>query len=263
MKILVVDDDPIQRSVIAATLQARGDTVMTADSGESAVEMVTSGLHHFDTVLMDQQMPGGMSGAEAARRIRTLPDWRGQVTILAISAGDPPADNKLSDGFLSKDPGSLGGLREAMVDASAAGQARAIAEQQPPRSTLVNWMKINLVFLIGLAISFLLATVGGIWATGVWFSDLKHDNAEVRAVNAAQDRRLDDSHNAVVDIDRRLNEMTGRLADARRDAETNLANARRETDQSLAAEREGLAVLQAQLRFLGDRTPVAPIGGRR
>jgi CheY-like chemotaxis protein len=64
--VLVVDDQPLNRSVIAAKLQKLGVRVDTASHGLDAVEACRAASH--DLVLMDLQMPV-MDGLEAARLI--------------------------------------------------------------------------------------------------------------------------------------------------------------------------------------------------
>ncbi|MBF0189535.1 MAG: SpoIIE family protein phosphatase [Magnetococcales bacterium] len=69
MKILIVDDDPINRTILQRLLGKEGHEVITANNGRDGVEGFA--LHHPDLVLMDIRMPG-MNGYEAAREIKTL-----------------------------------------------------------------------------------------------------------------------------------------------------------------------------------------------
>lgn len=67
LRILVVDDDPIQREFSVVYLAAPGVEVVTAKSGEAAVSLLGSGI--FDIALVDYDMPG-MSGVELLQAIR-------------------------------------------------------------------------------------------------------------------------------------------------------------------------------------------------
>jgi two-component system, sensor histidine kinase and response regulator len=66
-RVLVVEDNPINRDVAEALLSVTGLVVEKADDGAQAVELVAS--RHYDIVLMDVQMPV-MDGLEATRLIR-------------------------------------------------------------------------------------------------------------------------------------------------------------------------------------------------
>lgn len=65
--LLVVDDDALNRDALSRRLARSGYTVLTAESGAQAIEMVGAG--RVDAVLLDVMMPG-MSGIETLRRLR-------------------------------------------------------------------------------------------------------------------------------------------------------------------------------------------------
>ncbi len=73
-RLLIVDDDAGQRSLLDSFLQGQGFETVLATSGEEALEALQAG--HFDMMISDVRMPG-ISGLEAFRRARqahaTLP----------------------------------------------------------------------------------------------------------------------------------------------------------------------------------------------
>ena len=68
-KVLLVDDEEIFREATARQLRVRGFTVLTADSGEAALELVKNDPP--EVVLLDQEMPG-MHGSETFVGIKEI-----------------------------------------------------------------------------------------------------------------------------------------------------------------------------------------------
>ena len=87
IRILVVEDNELNREIAKELLEDIGYLVETAEDGESAVLMIRrSDRDYYDAVLMDIQMPG-IDGYEAARNIRRLFDWEhSQIPIIAMTA---------------------------------------------------------------------------------------------------------------------------------------------------------------------------------
>jgi PAS domain S-box-containing protein len=83
-RILVVEDNAINQQVARELLEGVGATVVIADGGRAAVNMILGQGARFDAVLMDLQMPG-MDGFEATREIRRHPDHR-TLPIIAMTA---------------------------------------------------------------------------------------------------------------------------------------------------------------------------------
>ena len=82
LKLLVVEDNELNRQIACELLEMAGATVAVAGNGREAVEMVASGS--FDVVLMDIQMPE-MDGIQATRLIRKDSRFSG-LPIIALTA---------------------------------------------------------------------------------------------------------------------------------------------------------------------------------
>jgi two-component system KDP operon response regulator KdpE len=84
-RVLVVDDDSQILRAVRTTLQARGYTVSTASSGETALSMLKDDV--WDLVLLDLGLPG-IGGQEVIQRLRT---WS-EVPIMVLSVRDAQDD---------------------------------------------------------------------------------------------------------------------------------------------------------------------------
>ncbi len=92
-KVLLVEDEPSNRMVIALLLETMGVGVTVAEDGIEAIEKIEE--EEFDVIFMDIKMPR-MDGYEATKKIRE----KGISTpVVALTASDLPADGSDCDGF--------------------------------------------------------------------------------------------------------------------------------------------------------------------
>jgi two-component system phosphate regulon response regulator PhoB len=80
--VLVVEDEPAQREVLAYNLEAEGFRVTRAENGEEALLLVDEDAP--DVIVLDWMLPS-VSGIEVCRRLKMRPDTRG-VPIIMLSA---------------------------------------------------------------------------------------------------------------------------------------------------------------------------------
>lgn len=102
-QVLLVEDNPVNQSVIEAMLRSLGLAVCTAEDGLEAVERVSQ--QRFAAVLMDCRLPH-LDGYEATRRIRQLPNGA-RLPIIALTANALQGDRERCmaagmDDYLSK-----------------------------------------------------------------------------------------------------------------------------------------------------------------
>ncbi|EXJ14402.1 response regulator [Imhoffiella purpurea] len=105
LRLLVVDDNDINREVAQQIFADEGARVSLAGDGQEALDWLTSHPDQVDIVLMDVQMPV-MDGHEATRRIRQN-ERHSRLPVVALTAGamqsqELSAKEAGMDAFLSK-----------------------------------------------------------------------------------------------------------------------------------------------------------------
>ena len=106
MKVLLVEDNPVNRTLTQRLLEKLGCDVMTASDGEAASSLWQ--WHPFDVIFMDCLMPR-VDGFEATRRLRQWEDTQGKhrVPVVALTASAMEKDEELCreagmDSFVAK-----------------------------------------------------------------------------------------------------------------------------------------------------------------
>jgi CheY-like chemotaxis protein len=81
-KILLVEDNEMNRDMLSRRLVKKGYDVVIAVDGEQALELAHSETP--DLILMDISLPG-LDGWEATRRLKAMPETRA-IPIIALTA---------------------------------------------------------------------------------------------------------------------------------------------------------------------------------
>lgn len=97
--VLVVDDEPMIRDLIAAVLEDTGYTVMTVESGRRLLDLLGSTVP--DLVMMDVMMPDG-GGRETFEAMQAADHLRAIPVILMSAAVAPQTLDQRITGFLAK-----------------------------------------------------------------------------------------------------------------------------------------------------------------
>jgi two-component system, sensor histidine kinase and response regulator len=141
-RILVAEDNQMNRRVVEALARRRGWRITTVENGQEVLDL----LEHedFDLILMDVQMPE-LDGLEATRRIRQREAAAGgHVPILGLTAHArlEDRDNCLAagmDDYLSKplDPKAFFRTVDALLQTSRVGGEGALAAEMTEPDSLV------------------------------------------------------------------------------------------------------------------------------
>ena len=104
-RILVAEDNPVNQTVIARTLEKAGHQVVLAQNGREALQLWAAS--RFDVIFMDVQMPE-MGGLEATQEIRRREQETGnRICIMAMTANAMLGDRERClaagmDGYFTK-----------------------------------------------------------------------------------------------------------------------------------------------------------------
>ena len=146
MRVLLAEDNPLNRELAIELLQRAGVQVSTVSTGAEALEAVQRST--FDAVLMDVQMPG-MDGFEATRRIRALGGHLAFLPIIAMTAHAMAGDRERSlaagmDDHLSKPIDTAMLLRtlqrwgQSHSEANLSTFTAPLGEPEPPTAPLAR-----------------------------------------------------------------------------------------------------------------------------
>jgi len=115
MRVLFVEDDPMNRRVVKDMLNVVGADMAEAADAETGLKMIAEG--DYNVVLMDLRMPG-MDGLTAIGKLRTRTDGKQDLPVIVVTA-DTAIDLRErciaggADDVIQK-PVAMGALLDAM-----------------------------------------------------------------------------------------------------------------------------------------------------
>ncbi len=109
--VLVVDDEPVLRSIVREILHEEGYAVIEAADGRGILEIMAR--ERPALVLMDVMMPG-VDGREAYRQLRSRPEHQDVPVVMMSAAVQSNGLDPSISGFLAK-PFDLNRLVELVV----------------------------------------------------------------------------------------------------------------------------------------------------
>ena len=114
LRILAVDDHPVQTQLLALTLSGEGHIVETATSGRDAIERFDS--DHFDLVITDKSMPC-MSGDQLAAAIKAREPGTRVIMLTGLGGITEEDEEHMSEfvDLLVAKPASLKDLQAAIA----------------------------------------------------------------------------------------------------------------------------------------------------
>jgi len=92
-KVLIVEDNALNRDMLGRRLEKRGFALCYAESGELALDVATR--EKPDVILMDIGLGAGIDGLEATRRIKAIPDMAA-TPVIALTAHALATDRERS-----------------------------------------------------------------------------------------------------------------------------------------------------------------------
>ena len=125
LRVLVVEDHPVNRMIIEAWLTSAGHVAVSAENGQAALEMSTD--QAFDLILMDVNMPV-MDGLSATRALREHAGPNQAAPVVVLSASARAEDHEAgfaagADAYLNK-PIDFKALAAVLCRAAAGGRER-------------------------------------------------------------------------------------------------------------------------------------------
>jgi len=130
MRVLLAEDNPVNRLIVGAMLTRLGAEVIEATNGNEAIEQASREADNVHAILMDLHMPE-VDGIEATRQLRAQPSTA-HLPIIALTAAVLDAERAQAhaagmNGFVSKPAGEGDLLRALWAYSPGSGEGPASA----------------------------------------------------------------------------------------------------------------------------------------
>lgn len=91
-RVLIVDDDPVIRSLVEEMLQAEGYQVVVAEDGKHSIEIIEKEPKplNFNLIVLDVMMPG-MNGLDVLTRLK-LHTYSQKIPVIMLTGEDRAED---------------------------------------------------------------------------------------------------------------------------------------------------------------------------
>ena len=138
MKVLIAEDDPGSRLLLAAAIEKLGHECIAAEDGDAAAALYAQ--LHPEVVITDLSMPG-LDGSDVVRGIRSAPDAPyAYVLVLTAQAGEAQARAAMEAGAddLVIKPLEPAGLERKLIAAQRVTELHRRMHSDARQDTLTN-----------------------------------------------------------------------------------------------------------------------------
>ena len=89
--VFLLEDDPINFSVIKTLLRKNGATVLHDSWGDTTLKQLMTFADEIDLILLDIMLPGKVDGYDVLNAIRQVPELS-KIPVAFVSASDPDSE---------------------------------------------------------------------------------------------------------------------------------------------------------------------------
>ncbi|OUR73557.1 hybrid sensor histidine kinase/response regulator [Methylophaga sp. 42_8_T64] len=167
LTILIAEDNRVNQQVLEGVLQHAGHNILTANSGDKALDILAEDIDSIDMLILDMNMPE-MSGLEVIQALRYL-DTTSDIPIIMLTADATPEARQEcmaagANAFLTKPINSKALLEQVALFSSSATSDNSTAQPARPTQLSTQWIDhavINELSVLGGGESFIQTLIHG------------------------------------------------------------------------------------------------------